>query len=88
MTKPHLAPVTTIYEKNASDVPAMLRKAADSIEAETDDDDRTKAMMAVQVSHGGAIAIYGWGPVDRFMAIGVLQAAITKLADNVEEHEA
>lgn len=82
-----LAVVETFYEHNASEVPAMLRQSADSIEAETDENDRTKAMMAVQVTHGGAIAIYGWGSVDRFMAIGVLQAAITKLSDNVEEHE-
>jgi hypothetical protein len=87
MSKPQLATVTTLYDKNAADVSAMLRQSADSIDAETDEDDRTKAMMAVQVSHDGVIAIYGWGPVDRFMAIGVLQAAITKLTDGVEEHE-
>lgn len=78
--------VETLYETNASDVPAMLRKSADSIEVETDDDDRTKAMISVQVTHGGVIAIYGWGATDRFAAIGVLQAAIVKLCDVVEEH--
>lgn len=82
-----LALVETIYDKNASDVPAMLRQSADSIEAETDDNDRTRAMMGVQLTHGGVIAIYGWGAVDRFTAIGVLQAAITKLTDGVEENE-
>ena len=84
----HLATVAMIYERNASDIPAMLRQSADSIEAETDDNDRTKAMMAVQVTHEGVIAIYGWGAVERFAAIGILQAAITKLADGVEEHQA
>lgn len=82
-----LALVETIYDKNASDVPAMLRKSADSIEAETENDDRTRAMMGVQLTHGGVIAIYGWGAIDRFTAIGVLQAAITKLTDCVEENE-
>lgn len=82
-----LAAVHTIYDKNASDVPAMLRQSADGIEAETDEDDRTKAMIAVQVTHGGVIAIYGWGAAERFAAIGALQAAIVKLADGVEEHE-
>jgi hypothetical protein len=82
-----LALVTPIYEKNASDIPAMLRQSAESIEAETDDDDRTKAMIAVQVTHDGVIAIYGWGAAERFAAIGMLQAAIVKLADCVEEHE-
>lgn len=79
--------VETIYDTNAADIPAMMRQAADSIESETDEDDRTRAMIAVQVTHGGAIAIYGWGAAERFAAIGALQAAIVKLSDNVEEHE-
>jgi len=83
----HLAVVETIYEHNASEVPAMLRQSADSIEAETDENDRTRAMVGVQLTHGGVIAIYGWGALDRFTAIGVLQAAITKLTDQVEENE-
>lgn len=82
-----LALVETIYETNASDIPAMMRKSADSIEAETDEHDRTKSMIGVQVTHGGAVAIYGWGATDRFAAIGALQAAIVKLADQVEEHK-
>lgn len=82
-----LALVETLYEKNAADVPAMLRKSADSIEAETDEHDRTRAMVGVQLTHNGVIAIYGWGALDRFTAIGVLQAAITKLTDQVEENE-
>lgn len=82
-----LALVETIYDVNASDIPAMLRKSADSIEAETSDMDRTRAMIGVQVTYGEVIAIYGWGALDRFTAIGVLQAAITKLTDGVEEHE-
>lgn len=85
MTK--LAEVHTLYDVNASNVPAMLRQSADSIEAETEENDRTRAMMGVQVTHGGAIAIYGWGKIERFEAIGILQAAITKLCDSVEEHE-
>lgn len=82
-----LALVETLYDVNASDVPAMLRQSADSIEAETDDNDRTRAMVGVQLSHGGVIAIYGWGKVERFEAIGILQAAIAKLCDVVEEHQ-
>jgi hypothetical protein len=82
-----LAGVATLYAKNASDIPAMLRQSADSIEAETDDMDRTKAMIAVQVTHEGQIAIYGWGAAEMFFAMGTLQAALVKLADNVPEHE-
>ena len=57
MTKPHLAAVSTLYATNASDIPGMLRQSADTIASETDDDDRTKAMIAVQVSHDGAVAV-------------------------------
>lgn len=85
--RPELSLVATLYDKNASDVPAMLRKSADSIEAETDEDDRTRAMVGVQLSHGEVISIYGWGALDRFTAIGVLQSAITKLTDGVQENE-
>lgn len=85
MTK--LAEVHTLYDVNASDVAAMLRQSADNIEAETDENDRTRAMMGVQVTHAGTVAIYGWGKIERFEAIGILQAAITKLCDVVEEHE-
>lgn len=80
-----LAEVVTLYDTNAASIPDMLRKSADSIEAETDAEDRTKAMVAVQVSHDGQIAVYGWGAVERFMVIGALQAAVTKLCDNVPE---
>lgn len=80
-----LAEVVTLYDVNAASIPDMLRKSADSIEAETEADDRTKAMVAVQVSHDGMVTVYGWGVVDRFMAIGALQAAVTKLCDGVAE---
>lgn len=82
-----LAEVVTLYDTNAGDIPGMLRQSADNIEAETDENDRTKVMVGVQVTHGGAVAIYGWGKIDRFTAIGALQAAVAKLCDGVEEHE-
>ena len=80
-----LAEVVTLYDTNAASIPDMLRQSADSIAAETDDDDRTKAMVAVQVTHDGTVTVYGWGAVDRFMAIGALQAAVAKLCDGVTE---
>ena len=82
-----LSVVETLYDSNASNVPAMLRQAAASIESETDDDDRTKAMVAVQLSHDGTIAIYAWGAVDRFTAIGALQAGVAKACGVVREHQ-
>jgi len=55
-----LAEVVTLYDSNASQIPAMLRKRADAIEAETERDDRTVAMIAVEVTDSGDLEIYGW----------------------------
>lgn len=76
-----LAEVVTLYDKNASDVPAMLRNSADSIENETEADDRTVAMIAVQVTESGAIEVYGWGATDSLKAIGALHLGIAKIAE-------
>lgn len=75
----HLAEVVTLFDKNASDVPAMLRQSADSIESETDEYDRTKAMVGVQVTEGGNIEIYGWGAIDTVQTIAFLHMAAAKL---------
>ena len=82
MTKPHLAEVVTLYAENASDVPAMLRQSAENIATETEADDRTVAMIAVQVTESGGIEVYGWGQTDSLKAIGALQLGIAKLARN------
>ena len=78
MTK--LAEVVTLYDSNANDIVAMLRKRADAIEAETDSDDRTTAMIAVEVTESGDLEIYGFGKTDDFHCLGVLAMASARLA--------
>lgn len=75
-----IAEVVTLYESNARQIPEMLRAAALGVESETDDDDRTTAMIAVQVTKEGQIEVYGWGDVTTASAIGNLHMAATKLA--------
>lgn len=75
-----IAEVVTLYDSNANHIPAMLRKRADLIEAQTESDDRTVAMIAVEVTETGDIEIYGWGQTDDFHCLGVLAMASARLA--------
>jgi hypothetical protein len=63
----------------AADVVGSLRRSADSVEAETEEDNRTVAMIAVQVCEDGEIKVYGWGQTHKFHAIGVLACAMAEL---------
>lgn len=74
-----LAVAETLYEDNASNIAAMLRQAAATIEAEDDNTLRTTAMIAVQVREDGTVEVYGWGKTDHFHAIGALTAGIADL---------
>lgn len=74
-----LAVVETIHRTNCRSVPDMLRDSADSIETETDDDDRTASMIAVQVTESGDITVYGWGSTNDLHALGALAAGIHHL---------
>jgi hypothetical protein len=78
-----LAEVVTLYENNASNIAAMMRDAADSIEGETDDDNRTEAVIAVQIAENGAIKVYGWGATDSMKAIATLELG---KADMIRNH--
>jgi hypothetical protein len=62
-----------------NDIVGSLRRSADSIEGETIDNDRTIAMIAIQVTESGEVVTYGWGATDRFHALGVLSAAAQEL---------
>lgn len=69
-----LAEVHTLYESNFRSIPDMLREAADSIETEAEEGyTPTTAMVAVQLSEGGEIKVYGWGDTDDLRAIGLLE---------------
>ena len=58
MTK--LAEVVSLYDHNASDIAAMLRDAADSIETEEAEAfQRTRCIVAVQIFEDRDIKVYG-----------------------------
>lgn len=75
-----VAEVITLYDSNANHIPAMLRKRAEMIEAETEADDRTVAMIAIAVTESGDLEVYGWGDTDDFHCLGVLAMASARLA--------
>lgn len=73
------AEVTTLYESNCRSIPDMLKQAAEAIESESDDDSRTKAMVAVQIHECGTVQVYGWGDTDDVHAIGALHMGISEI---------
>jgi len=75
-----IAEVITLYDTNANNIVDMLRIKASAIEAETPADDRTVAMIAVEVTESGDIEIFGWGQTNDFHCLGVLAMASARLA--------
>lgn len=72
--------VVPIFQENAADIVAMLRKSADSIESETADLDKTIAGVFLQVTESGEVVVYGWGDVhSKWHTVGILHAAIKEL---------
>lgn len=78
MTK--IAEVITLYDTNANHITDMLRKRAEAIDAETDEDDKTVAVIAIEVTESGDLEIYGFGKTDDFHCLGVLAMASARLA--------
>lgn len=79
-----LAEVIPLYEHNASDIAAMLRDAAASIETEEAEGyQRTRCMVAVQITEDRHIKVYGWGKTDITDSIGVLTAGATYLTQSL-----
>lgn len=79
---PLLAEVVTLYNSNARDIPAMLRKLADQIEQARDDPDTESATCAVCVvwnSETGRFATYGWGDTNLDSSIAFLRVAEDEL---------
>ena len=65
---------------NASDIASQLRQAADNIEIEGDEYDRTRAMIAVQITESGQVKVYGWGKTDTMHALASLVLATAKMS--------
>ncbi len=83
-----LAEVITLYPDNCRDIVAKLREAADSIESETDDNDRTEAVVSIMMHESGEVTIYGWGDAPSFKAMAMLAIAQAQLATNHIERNA
>jgi hypothetical protein len=73
----HLAEVKTLFETNASDITAMLRQCADSIDEGAD----PKSIVAVVTEGDGSLTIYGWGQTDSVDTLATLQLAIVQHAN-------
>lgn len=69
------ADIITLYQENCADIPAMLKKAAEVIEAETDELDCTVSMVCIQVRESGDLQIFGWGRSDARDCIATLAIA-------------
>ncbi len=72
----HLAEVVTLRETNASDIAAMLRQCADSIDAGA----KPKSIIGIATEEDGSLSIYGWGHTDSMDTLATLQLAITQHA--------
>jgi hypothetical protein len=75
----HLAEVVTLREDCAADIVDCLHKSADAIAAETEDHDRTRAVIAVHVTASGRLRIYGMGAIDTIDTIAHLALAQAQL---------
>lgn len=75
-----LAPVHTLYETNSRSVTDMLRMVADQIDAETDEDDRTRAGIFLQVTENDGLEVFAWGDVTTVPeTAGWLQMAVHQI---------
>lgn len=79
MTKAHLAEVITLRDTNASDIAAMLRQCAQSI----DDGANPKSIVAVVTEDDGSLTLYGWGATDSMDTLATLQLAIVQHAQGM-----
>ena len=81
-----LAEVKTIYESNARQVAATMRKNADAIErGEHGDVQAVVSVMLVSKNGSDAIEVFGLGETTYWNSLGVLQAGISKLTRMIQE---
>jgi hypothetical protein len=78
-----LAEVISLYDTNSRDIPAMLRRAADDIEAGRFGD----VSEAAFVLYGQTVEVFGWGPQqDGASTSLLLQAGALRLIKEVEQY--
>lgn len=74
-----LAEVVTLYADNRRDMPLRMREAADQIETETDEHDRTVGVLSIHAHESGDVRAFGWGDVDPKGAVWMLVNALAKM---------
>jgi len=69
-----------LYENNFRDVPAMLRRFADDIEAGKHGEVSRVATVMVTDSNGvERVEVFGWGKTEYWDTLGILGAGVHKL---------
>lgn len=80
-----LASVTELYDSNARQIPAMLRKLAGDIESPPVEDAAVDQVLCViRDSRTGRVNVYGWGTIDLNDSIAmatIAQRQLSVLAD-------
>lgn len=81
MANPDLKVVETLYEENARDVVAMLRKLADDVERGEYAVEMTQCVMLHRKDGDQHVDCFGWGDDggNRLKAAGLLHAGISCL---------
>lgn len=83
MSETKLAEVVSLYETNSRDIPAMLRKMAEDIEAGR----YGEVGEAALVLYGDTLEVFGWGSAqDGTSSSLLLQAGAMRLIRAVESH--
>ena len=72
--------IVNLRAANLTNIPAMLREVADSIEKGRHGE--VRAMSDVMLADGRDPVIFGWGLTDSIHSLGVLQIGLTWLAQS------
>ena len=76
-----IAEVVTLYDTNArTPIPDQMRIAADTIESETEDNDKTTAMVFIQLYESGDVQVCGIGETNDLHSLGLLVKAVAALS--------
>jgi hypothetical protein len=80
-----LAPVEVLYEKNYRDIPAMLRKLANDIEAGTFGE-AVDALCVLETDK--KVEVFGWGEAQLKTTLGLMELGKRKLYEIWADAEA
>jgi hypothetical protein len=76
-----LAAVTVLYESNARQIPEMMRKLANEIEAPPMPSNVNQVLVIARDAKTGQMNVYAWGDIEIDNSISMLVQAQVRLAD-------